>query len=232
MSTQSTKPSDMQFAEFTGQLISETFMAVVQSMLQQEKEIREMESMALMELEDLARIAVTDDMVRAEVLRLFPSRTGQENQSAVDPEVPYLSAQQDRKEDPPVFLLTGYQITKGDIEKDPVGRGYRITDLGYGHIAWAVRLLIALIYRQGLLSTVQRGIPRIYVDHGRVNTKLTFTLTDRKQGNPSQKPSLFKGAVRLPGLAVRPVSNKTPEFLGLRVDVIGEVEITFKTISG
>lgn len=229
-----TKPAEMGFAEFTGQLISETFQAVVRSLVQQEKEVRDMEQIAALEPADFARLYITEDMLRAEIVRLFPSKEGKETESSIDPGSPYTLQDEKQAEDPPVFILTGYRITGKDLEKDRETGNLKISKVGYAHIKEIIQSMLAAGCRDTLLLMFQRGVPRVMVDHGKINTKLSFYLTnvmEKGEETKSKLPVAFISKPFLPRLTVKPVSNRTPEFLTLKVDVIGEVEITFKTVT-
>ncbi|MEW5949475.1 MAG: hypothetical protein AB1711_08715 [Thermodesulfobacteriota bacterium] len=229
-----TKPAEVGFAEFTGQLITETFQAVVRSLVQQEKEVRDMEQIAALEPADFARLYITEDMLRAEIICLFPSKEGKETESSIDPGSPYTLQDEKQAEDPPVFILTGYRITGKDLEKDRETGNLKISKVGYAHIKEIIQSMLAASYRDTLLLMFQKGIPRVMIDHGKINTKLSFYLTnvmEKGEETKSKLPAAFISKLSLPRLTVKPVSNRTPEFLTLKVDVIGEVEITFKTVT-
>jgi hypothetical protein len=231
MPTAITKPTEVGFAEFTAQLISETFQAVISSMVQQEKEVRDTERLTALGLEDFAKLSISEDTLRAEIIRLFPSKEGKDTESSIDPGSIYTPPTDKQAEDPPIFLLTGYQVAKEDVKKDGETGKLRITEDGYGHIKEKVRLTLAANYKEIIATILQKGMPRVLVDHGRINTKLSFYLTEGKEEAKPKLPLAFISKSALPRLTVRPVSNRTPEFLTLTVNVIGEVEITFKTIS-
>jgi hypothetical protein len=83
----------------------------------------------------------------------------------------------------------------------------------------AVRLALARQQR-GLLQTVlERGLPRLLVDHGRVSARLMFSVDET--GDSS-------GGLRL---RATPVQARSPEFLRLQTNITSEVEISFKTVS-
>jgi hypothetical protein len=231
MPTAITKPTEVGFAEFTAQLISETFQAVVRSMVQQEKEIREMERLTALGIEDFARLSITEDILRDEIIRIFPSKEGEDTESSIEPGSIYVPQANGQAEDPPIFLLTGYQVTKDDVKKDRETDKLRINEDGYSRIKEKIRLMLAANYKDTFLTMLQKGMPRVLVDHGRINTKLSFYLTEGKEEVKPKPTMTFISKSALPRLTVKPVSNRTPEFLSLGVNVIGEVEITFKTIS-
>jgi hypothetical protein len=229
------KPTDLEFAEFTAVLVLETFRAVITAQLQQEREVRELEAMAALEIAEYAESFISDDAVRDELLHLFPVE-GKANVSAVDEKFPYQPEEKERIESPPVFRLTGYAMRKKeDYEKGE--EGFLITRRGYHHIFETVRINLALQEKKGVSSLIRGGVPRVVVDHGRVNTKMTFALQEQAQ-LPEKEMKVGRGLAKFAKPAfpfkfmVRPVNNRSPEFLTLNVNVVGEVEVTFKTISG
>jgi hypothetical protein len=83
------KAVELDFAEFASTLISETLKAVISSILTQEKQVAEIEQQAMVSPEEYARANLTDEIIRAEILHLFPSTDGREDKSSVDPGEPY-----------------------------------------------------------------------------------------------------------------------------------------------
>ncbi len=225
------KPTDVGFADFTAQLMTETFEAVVRSQLFQEREILAMERLAGMEVGEYAASFIDDTVLRDEILRLFPSAA--EGASAIDPGSPYSPPSAGSPETPAVLALTGYKVGEGDVEKDPESGSLVITEAGYSRIAGYMRLFIAERHLEAVRIQIRRGAPRVLVDHGSVRTRLSFSLVEEKEHGAKKAAAISGIAVspRFPILRVRPVSAHTPEVLGLRVDVLGEVEITFKTVT-
>lgn len=83
MATSLAKATELGFAEFASTLISETLNAVVTSILTQKKQAAQLEQQALLTPEEYAAENLTDDIVKAEVIRLFPS-SGVVDKSGVD----------------------------------------------------------------------------------------------------------------------------------------------------
>lgn len=90
----------------------------------------------------------------------------------------------------------------------------------------ALRLALAREQRALLQTVVDRGLPRIAVDHGRVSARLLFSVD--RGGVPA---TALPGVPRGPRLLAMPVHARSPEFLRLQTDITSEVEITFKTVS-
>lgn len=222
------KSTELGFAEFASTLISETLNAVVTSILTQEKQAAQLEQQTLLSPEEYAKENLTDEIVRAEILRLFPSSSGKEDKSSVDIGEPYM-VNKETGESPPVNQKTGYTIAKTDLTSSQ-GKLY-INQAGYEHIYEAVRLTLASQHL-GLLRTVtSRGIPRVYVDNGHIKSKLLLRLETQ---STTTAASVSTGS-KIAGLGIRkliaqPVNATKPEFLTLKADVLSEVEITFKTV--
>jgi hypothetical protein len=227
MAASTAKSVEMGFAEFASTLISETLNAVVTSMLTQEKQAAQLEQQAQLSAEEYAKENLTEDIIRAEILRLFPSSTGTPDKSAVDAGEPYTS-NKETGESPPIYNITGYKITKSDLTGDrgkPV-----ISTAGYNNILAAARLALAMQHLAVIRTVVSRGIPRVYVDNGQITSKLTLRFeVDSTASFTSTTGSRIAG-IGIRKIVAQPVNTNRPEFLSLKADVLSEVQITFKTV--
>jgi hypothetical protein len=222
------KSTELGFAEFASTLISETLNAVVTSILTQEKQAAQLEQQTLLSPEEYAKENITDEIIRAEILRLFPSSTGKEDKSSVDVGEPY-TLSKETGESPAVNQKVGYKITKTDLTVTQ--NKLFINQTGYNNICTAARLTLASQHLTLLRSVVARGIPRVYVDNGHIKSKLMLRLETQ---SATTAPSTSTGG-RIAGLGIRkliaqPINATKPEFLTLKADVLSEVEITFKTV--
>jgi hypothetical protein len=225
MATSLAKATELGFAEFASSLISETLNAVVASLLTQEKQAAQLEQQALSTPEDYAKENLTDNIVRAEIIRLFPS-SAVTDKSAVDTGQIYTNIK-GVGESPAIYLKTGYQMTKADVE---AGLGKTvITANGYNHIFAAARLTLAKQHLGILKVVIARGIPRVYVDNGHISSKLTLRFEADDSSSTSTTGSRIAG-VGIRKIIAQPVNANRPEFLTLKADVLSEVEITFKTV--
>lgn len=227
MATSLAKATELGFAEFASTLISETLNAVITSILTQEKQAAQLEQQALLTPEEYAAENLTDDIVRAEVIRLFPSSAGAGGKSSVDAGEPYLSSRE-TEESPAIYNKTGYKITKGDLTVS--GGKAVISSTGYTHILAATKLVLAKQHLSILKIVVARGIPRVYVDNGHITSKLTL----RFEADTTATTATTTGS-RIAGTGIRkifaqPINPNRPEYLSLKTDVLSEVEITFKTV--
>ena len=228
MATSIAQATELGFAEFASTLISETLNAIITSILIQEKQAAQLEQQAKSTPEAYAAENLTDDLVRAEVIRLFPSATNAENKSSVDVGEPYINGKE-AEESPAIFSKIGYKITKEDVTGQ---RGkILITDTGYRNIFAAAKLTLARQQLAVIIAVVARGIPRVYVDNGHITSKLTL----RFETNTTAPKTVASTGAKIAGLSLRkvfaqPVNPNRPEFLTLKTDVLSEVEITFKTV--
>jgi hypothetical protein len=210
-------PGNIDFAQFTASLLSQTLDAIISAQLEQEEKVRRLQESAGLSPSLFAAEMITAEDGESEITRLFPA--GQYPQGLL-PGAPYIPAGKDRAEDPPVRDRTGYVMTGGDWKSG------RITELGHNNILSSVRILLAAARLTGINGMIRRGIPRIMVDHGRINTKLTFQLSSSSDSGSSP----LKTGMPL-RLMVRPADLRRPEVSRLTVNVLGEVDITFKTVS-
>jgi hypothetical protein len=227
MATSTAKATEIGFAEFASTLISETLNAVVTSILTQEKQAAELEQQALLSADEYAKENLTDELVRAEILKLFPSSTGQADKSSVDQGEPYISGKE-TVESPPISKKIGYKIAKGDLTY--VQGKLVITQAGYAHIYVAARQALAIQHLHVLKTVVTRGIPRVVVDNGHVTAKLMLRF-ESNSTSPQETTGTKISPLGVRKLFAQPVNVNRPEFLTLKADVLGEVEITFKTVT-
>lgn len=219
--------SELGFSEFVSLLVTETLDAVIASLQEQEKRVVELQQSLFYTPAEFGKRYLTDEIVRAEILRLFPSPEGTEGKSAVDAGASYQPAREKQNEVPPIFEMTGYRMAKGDWEK--LIKEIVITQKGYENIANAVRESLASSQIESLRVLTARGLPRVYVDNGHIKAKLNFRLEEQENKTSSKSASLINKPVG-GRLFIQPINTRGPEFLTLKADVTSEVEVTFKTI--
>jgi hypothetical protein len=227
MATSTVTSTELGFAEFASTLISETLNAVVTSILTQEKQAAQLEAQAQQSAEQYAKENLADELVRQEVIRLFPYSADNPEKSAVDAGEPY-SKTKDGQESPAIYSTVGYQITRGDLT---VGKGKTVLSAtGYANIAAATRLILAQQHLDIIKTVVARGIPRVYVDNGHIKSKLNLRFEAGTQQASASTTGSKIAALGIRKIYAQPVSANKPEFLTLKADVLSEVEITFKTV--
>lgn len=221
-----TRLSELGFSEFVSLLVTDTLDAVISSLLEQEKRIAQIQQTILITPAEFGRRYISDEVVRAEILQIFPSEEGNDK-STVDNGSVYFPARGEKKEAPAVFELTGYSMAEGDYQKGT--KTFVITQEGYENIANAIRERLASHQMDSLRVLASRGIPRIYIDHGIIKAKLNFRLEEKEDKTTAPTfPQTLKPTIGR--LIIQPINTRGPEFLTLKADVTSEVEITFKTI--
>ncbi len=226
------KVTSIEFAQFTATLITQTLDAVVSAQLAQEERVRKLLEVSILTPEQFAEQAISENDLSSEMQALFPEGLGAGTA--------YLEPSEKQIETPPVLALTGYVIKRGDIEKK--GQSMVITQTGYLNILNQIKVNLAERQQANIRQMVQRGIPRVVVDHGKVNAKINFQFSQSTPATTSVTQPVISGSGRdlktaapflMPmKLSVKAVDFRQPEIARLMVNVVGEVEITFKTITG
>lgn len=242
-------PIEIGFAEFVAKLISETFDAVVIAQAEQEQQLADITQMVSQSLDTFAHQAILDEEIETELTLLFPT-DDEERPHAVFVGAPYQPATKDLPENPPFRSLLGVELVRGDFQRG------KLTELAVVKIKQAVRLSLATARYNALRQVVTRGMPRVIVDGGRINAKLTFRITlieepeEEQPPPPSPPPPVaplvqtivgitplqrFTGLTRpfiSPNvrLTVRQVNDQAPQTTQVQANVFSEVEVTFKTV--
>lgn len=230
-------PIDLGFAEFAAQLVGELQEAVSSAQSEQEARRAELAERAAMSVSQFARRFVANNEVDAEIVRLFPARG--RNGTAIASGRPYRAASARQAETPAVESKLRIKLGARDLRK----RGSRLafTARGVASIREAVRLRLAEARLKAVRQTVTQGVPRVVVDSGRVNVKLSFRLVDldklgaRPNGAIVPLKPLVGGAgkgerlTRL-RLIVRQVNEDTAPAAPSAASGIGEFDLTFKTV--
>jgi len=236
------EPSDfksiaLDFAEFASTLISETLNATVASMLTQERQILELEQQTMLSPEEYAKDNLTEELIKAEILRQFPSTDGEKSSVDIgEPYTPPINAD----ESPSIYKKTGYTMTPNDVnrishismdnrDKSNSEQKWLINEAGYNHIYAATRLTLAVQHLSMLKQIIRRGIPRVHVNTGHIKSKmvLSFEIKEHTNTQKTTGSKIIETGIRK--LRVQPVTN-TIEYLTLNADILSEVEITFKTV--
>jgi len=236
------RPVEVEFSQFTATLIAETLDAIIEAQLGQEEKLRELQEIAGFDVTRYANEVVTGEEVELELARLFPSA---EQPCSVMEGAPYTPPESGREENPPVRQTIDYSMKREDWKRSDAGPVF--TGVGYRHIMDHIRMNLAALQLANVLQLVRRGIPRVIVDNGRINTKLTFQISQTSRAGPSTgggvqamkaaklrtvTPLMQQLRPTLPyRLTVKPADLRRPELLRLSVNLVGEVEITFKTVS-
>jgi hypothetical protein len=230
-------PIDLGFAEFAAQLVAELQEAVSSAQSEQEARRAGLAERAAMGISEFARRFVTDNEVDAELMRLFPRRSGKD--TAIASGRPYRAAGARQTESPAVESKLRIKLGARDL-RTRRGR-IAFTARGVASVRQAVRLRLAEARLKALRQTVAQGLPRVVVDSGRVNVKLSFRLVDLdKMGarlNGAIVPLKPLGGIARKGgrltrlrLIVRQVNEETAPAAPSPASGIGELDLTFKTV--
>ncbi len=169
-------PVEVGFAEFVARLMSEVFDSVITSQVDQEQRYAEMYAAAALSEDEYGRRNITDEDVAAELAGLFPPRREDEGrESAVYAGAFYQPAGPDESESPPLGAVLGITLNKKDLNEED-GR-LVLNEAAVDFVVGAVRKLMAARLLGVVKQIMARGLPRVVVDSGRVNGKLTFHLT-------------------------------------------------------
>jgi hypothetical protein len=107
-----------------------------------------------------------------------------------------------------------------------------------------VKLLLAEESLPLLREMANRGIPRVLVDSGTINAKVTLQLEERAISTPKATAKKAAAAARpasralrlsrnLPPykLLIRNADERSPQATQVKANVYGSIEITFKTVT-
>jgi hypothetical protein len=230
-------PIDLGFAEFAAQLLAELQEGVTTAQNEQEARRSTLAERAGLTISQFARRFVMDDDVDGELARLFPARgkTG----TAIAAGRSYRAASARRTDNPAIEGKLRIKLGPRDLRT----RGSRaaLTARGVASVREAVRLRLSEARLKALRQTVTQGLPRVVVDSGRVNVKLSFRLVDLNKlaAGPSARivpleslPDIAGKAGRLKPLRliVRQVSDDAAPVTASGSCGIGELDVTFKTV--
>lgn len=173
-------PVQVGFAEFMARLMSEVFDSVITSQIDQEQRYAEMLASAALTEEAYASQQISDSDVEEEVSGLFPPRPEDKDKpSAIYYGAPYFPDKKNQIESPPLLAVLGIKLNKEDLMAE--GEGLFLTQGAVDAVSGQVRIKMAEIHLGLVKQIISRGLPRVVVDSGRINGKLTFHLTESTQ---------------------------------------------------
>ena len=233
------EPVDLGFAEFAAQLMAELHEALLVAQDEQEARRAKLAEMAAVPPEEFARRWVTQEHVETELVRLFPGR--QSAAHRIRAGLTYQAALGKRAETPAIQTKLGLRLTPRDVRVR--GKVAELAPHGVKVIREAVRLRLAEARLKTLRRAASEGLPRLVVDSGRVNVKLSFRLADLgKAAARLPKKGLLVPLASLTGtgdpgaqraryrLVVRQVNEQTMPVPPTEGSGIGELDLSFKTI--
>jgi hypothetical protein len=232
------KPVDLGFAEFATQLVSELHEALLFAQDEQEARRAKLADLAAVPADQFARRFITNQEIDLELTRLFPDRRGTAHQIRVG--AIYSPATTKRSETPPIQTKFGVRLTSRDLRVR--GKRTELGPNGVKTIREAVRARLAEARLKALRQAASQGMPRLVIDSGRVNVKLSFRLAELEKagarpGKAAAVPlsniaNLLQAGPQRPRyrLMVRQVNEQTMPVPPTEGSGIGELDLTFKTI--
>ena len=236
-------PNELGFAEFISKLISEMFDAITTSQFDQEKRLAELAQATVFSVEEFGERYITDEQVYTELVSLFPGDSAK-YPTSVYTGAPYHPKKKSVDESPAIEQVTGVMLDKNDYGKK--GESIVLKQSAIVKVSIAVRNQLARFELVAIKQILNRGVPRVVADAGKIRAKLTYeVLSTQEAAEPErikrlvtplrgvgsftsfQKPSALSSF----NLLVRQADERAPQTPNLKVDVFGEVEITFKTIT-
>lgn len=246
--------NELGFAEFVAKLISDTFGAVLASQIEQQDKISELNDLLSLSDEEFVALCMQDDelvfQLEGRLKQRYPFDS--EFEHAVFKGAPYQALTQQKDEQPPFFKDLGVSL-----EEKTDFSGKKLTEVGAQKVKMAVMLKIAQKQRQLLSNVLTDGIPKLSIDHGKINAKLTFSMKDEGQQEETEQPNstpssnaVLTNNVALNNLSVAnrfagvidtskliktrlnitPASNRAPQDAQSSANIYSEVEIHFKSI--
>ena len=233
-------PNELGFAEFVSKLISEMFDAIITALFDQEKRLAELAEASVFSVDEFGERYITDEQVFTELVQLFP---GDSNKipTLIYTGAPYLPPKNNVDESPPIETVTGVKLDKSDYGKKR--EQISLKSSAVKKISDAVRSDLAKVQLASISQLLNRGVPRVVTDAGKIKAKLTYeVLSNEEAALPQRSKRLvtpLKGlgnfasfqkpsALSKFNLIVRQADERAPQTPNLKVDVFGEVEITLR----
>lgn len=181
--------NELGFAEFVAKLISDTFNAILSSQADQKNKINELRALLTMNKEEFIDACMQDeallDQMDSELKVLFGA-DNQAGHSVIVGSV-YTPHNGNVAESPPYSAVLGITLVDKEdfyqekVQRPPKGLSlpkemfkYYLSGKGVDKIERAIMAIIARQQRASINSMMADGIPRLVVDSGKINAKLTF----------------------------------------------------------
>ncbi|MBN2865983.1 MAG: hypothetical protein JXK16_08240 [Thiotrichales bacterium] len=164
--------NELGFAEFVAKLISDTFSAILSSQVEQKDKLAELDRLMTLSNTDFLAVCLEDGQMMVQVedqlRQLFPSE--KEPGHGIVVGAAYQPETNSKPESPAIYQAIGLQLSK----ETPDFKGGKLTQLGVDKIYQALVEPLAEQQRNALASILNDGIPKLMVDSGKINAKLTF----------------------------------------------------------
>lgn len=221
-------PISMELAEFFAKIMLDAFDGVREAMSLQEERQMEIAAAASLDEAEFAQLTVADEDLDRELARLFPSPDRQ-RPHGIYVRAPYRPAlKEGEAESPPLQALTGIQLERADYTRPRGTENFVLTRTAVEKVRSAVRARLGAQSQGVLRAALARGIPRLAVDSGRIGVKISLTLQSAAQPSAMASLVVSRSDARL---LVSMIDDRAPQNQQLRVDILSELEITFKTVT-
>jgi hypothetical protein len=162
-------PVDLGFTEFVTTLLSEVVSSIAAAQSDQAQRLAELTAAASLPVEEFAASHVTDPVLDDYLAARFPSGDADRPHDAVGG-APYQPARGQQEEHPPYGEALGVRLTGSDFNAD---KGTLLAR-GVAKIRDAARRQLAEHQQAVARGLLERGVPKVVVDAGRISAKLTF----------------------------------------------------------
>jgi hypothetical protein len=229
--------NELGFAEFVAKLISDTFDAIFASQVDQKNKMAELYALLAMEREAFIDLCLTDDALLDQLDNQLQDLFGDNSEighlvqegSVYQPETENVAEfpaykellnvtlvkQVDYKEKAPAqtHLREPIEQQPKTPSRKPQQRKYIFILLpaGVNKIKRAIMAKIGEHQRSSIASMMSDGIPRLVVDSGKINAKLTFSteLFDHSDDEDQGGPEDYKRPTPYPGVVPRSSTTET-----------------------
>ena len=156
-------------------LIDDIFEAVAASQAEQEQRHRRRLELSGLSLDEFASRVITDGEIERELARLFPSESeGQLH--GIYPGARCQPQAHDILETPAIRTMLGLEIHRSEYRVTRQRGATPLKREAVERIRESLRLRIAAVRLSAIQQAVERGVPQVIVDSGRINAKLTFQV--------------------------------------------------------
>lgn len=234
--------SGIGFADFVAVLIVETLDSIVAAHTSQEERMRALDDAVRLTPEEFAATAISDEVLTAALIELFPDGKGGTTLVVGGPV-------------PPTEVLAELHITLDTKSVEGAPPKQTLTTRGVRQVTNGLTLHLATRQLEAMREAASRGVPRVVVDGGTLRAKVRFT-TSKATATPSPArggAARGGGAGPVDSLAAGLVRFDTPLRTGIldsirdlrlkvvtpivgeptptdRAEIQGEVEIRFRTV--
>jgi len=213
--------NELGFAEFVAKLISDTFSAILSSQAEQQDKMAEIRNLLAMDEDAFVDMSMQDDALLAQLeiqLQLLFGSDAEPGHLVFD-KAEYQPKTERKQESPAYFIELGLVLVEGVDYKSR-----KLMLDGVSKIKRALMARVASQQRDSLALMVADGIPRLVVDSGKINAKLTFATELFDEGDTDTTPStstsgLSTGSLNINAAVVKPASlsglNLSNRFVGM-----------------